>query len=391
MILKKEPMRVMNRLNLGIYGLFTILFLFVNCADAQKKKGNNSPLEYTITAKLSGDLVPTQVFLGELYNSRISVLDTSEQIQGDSVIQFKGQSNESLMGFIMLSERVRVPVVIEPGSHQEFVIQTKGQAIQYEVTGKGYEGSLKIRQILEENAKHEYELSKIENLFRSGQVSPAQGGEMQAQYSLIRKELDAMLLRELGNEAQPLASYFVFNAFLQEPDADQFKALLGAFETTLPNSKYYTEVQNKYRSISATLTGAVAPEINLPNPEGDSIKLSSLRGKVVLLDFWASWCRPCRMENPNVKKVYEKYKDQGFEIYAVSLDGDKQSWEGAIRADGLPWVHVSDLAKWSSVAAKTYQVRGIPYTVLLDPEGKILAKNLRGEQLEAFLEEYFKG
>ncbi|MCB0839237.1 MAG: TlpA family protein disulfide reductase [Bacteroidetes bacterium] len=130
------------------------------------------------------------------------------------------------------------------------------------------------------------------------------------------------------------------------------------------------------------MIGAVAPEISLPNPEGDTLRLSDFRGKIVLIDFWASWCGPCRRENPHVKKLYEKYKDQGFEILGVSLDRDKKSWVAAIEKDGLPWVHVSDLKYWQSVAARTYGVIAIPYTVLLDKEGKIAAKKLRGHQLE---------
>ncbi|MDW8289051.1 MAG: TlpA disulfide reductase family protein, partial [Flammeovirgaceae bacterium] len=112
----------------------------------------------------------------------------------------------------------------------------------------------------------------------------------------------------------------------------------------------------------------------------------SLRGKVVLIDFWASWCGPCRRENPNVVKLYEKYKHKGFEIYGVSLDRDRKAWIEAIKEDGLPWIHVSDLKFWQSEAAKLYNISAIPTTVLLDKEGKIIAKNLRGKALEEAIE-----
>lgn len=133
---------------------------------------------------------------------------------------------------------------------------------------------------------------------------------------------------------------------------------------------------------SAVKTGQVAPEISLPTPEGELMNLSQLRGKVVLVDFWASWCKPCRAENPNVVRMYNKYKDKGFEIYGVSLDRTKDAWLKAIEKDGLTWHHVSDLKFWNSEAAQTYGVRGIPYTVLLDKEGKIVAESLRGQALE---------
>jgi len=134
-----------------------------------------------------------------------------------------------------------------------------------------------------------------------------------------------------------------------------------------------------------------APEISLKNPEGEVIKLSSLKGKVVLLDFWASWCGPCRKENPNVVANYEKYKDQGFTIYSVSLDKNKEKWIKAIAQDNLSWIyHVSDLNGWSSAAGATYKINSIPASFLIDENGIIIAKNLRGPALEQKLEEVFK-
>jgi peroxiredoxin len=131
--------------------------------------------------------------------------------------------------------------------------------------------------------------------------------------------------------------------------------------------------------------GGEAPEIRQQTPTGGTVALSELRGKVVLIDFWASWCRPCRIENPNVKRVYSKYASKGFEILGVSLDRDQAAWVKAIKDDGLPWKHVSDLGFWNNAAAQEYGVQSIPYTVLVDREGKILDKGLRGEQLEARL------
>lgn len=137
--------------------------------------------------------------------------------------------------------------------------------------------------------------------------------------------------------------------------------------------------------------GVEAPLFAGPNPEGEEISLESLRGKVVLIDFWASWCGPCRRENPNVVKLYEAYKNKGFEILAVSLDKTKDRWVKAIAADKLTWLHISDLKGWKSKYAQQYGVSSIPQTVLLDREGKILARNLRGSALEAKLASIFSG
>lgn len=143
-------------------------------------------------------------------------------------------------------------------------------------------------------------------------------------------------------------------------------------------------------SMKKTAVGQVAPEIALPNPEGQVVKLSSLRGNYVLLDFWAKWCGPCRRENPNVVKAFNKYKDKGFTVFGVSLDRSKEDWLQAIQEDKLTWTHVSDLKYWQSEAAKTYNITGIPFSLLLDKEGKIIAKNLRGPALEEKLAEIFK-
>ena len=133
--------------------------------------------------------------------------------------------------------------------------------------------------------------------------------------------------------------------------------------------------------------GQQAPDISLPDLNGQIKTLSSLRGKVILVDFWASWCGPCRYENPNVVRLYQKYKEADFDILSVSLDDNKKAWMNAIEADGMEWNHVSDLMKWESTVIPVYQIDGIPMTYLLDKNGIIIAKNLRGAELATKLAE----
>jgi thiol-disulfide isomerase/thioredoxin len=166
----------------------------------------------------------------------------------------------------------------------------------------------------------------------------------------------------------------------QQPFVD---SMIVRFQQSLPNSRYTKHLASQVQKAGATAIGKLAPDVNLVTPEGKQLALSSLRGKYVLIDFWASWCGPCRQENPNVVRLYQKYKDKGFDIYSVSLDDSKDKWVKAIAADGLPWKHVSDLKGWKSAAGVAYGVESIPQTLLLDPKGHIVAKNLRGPELEA--------
>ena len=188
-----------------------------------------------------------------------------------------------------------------------------------------------------------------------------------------------------------LATLMFIDIFARDSHQELHAEVIKALHEKYPKQPIVAE-RYKVESSPATSTsiGALAPDLAFENPDGKIMKLSDLRGKVVLLDFWAAWCRPCRMENPNVVKVYNKYHEKGFEVYSVSLDKDKASWVKAIEADGLIWPnHVSDLGQWQSKAAKIYGVSSIPATFLIGKDGRIIAKNLRGAALENALKELF--
>lgn len=168
-----------------------------------------------------------------------------------------------------------------------------------------------------------------------------------------------------------------------------YKNYAALLKEEMPDVPIAQEFVKEVEQMSKLAVGQVAPDIALPNPDGEIVSLSSLRGSYVLVDFWAKWCKPCRMENPNVVRMYNKYNDQGFEVYGVSLDRKREDWLQAIEEDGLHWTQVSDLKFWNSKAAEIYNIKAIPFALLLDPEGVIIAKNLRGAALEEKLAEIF--
>ena len=148
-------------------------------------------------------------------------------------------------------------------------------------------------------------------------------------------------------------------------------------------------LEEEQKALAASWVGKVAPDFALPDVNGKEVRLSSFKGKYVLVDFWASWCRPCRAENPNVVSAYNQYKDKNFTVLGVSLDrpDGKADWVKAIKDDKLSWTHVSDLKFWESSVIPLYKFDGIPFNVLIDPEGKVIAEALRGPKLEAKLSE----
>ncbi len=222
----------------------------------------------------------------------------------------------------------------------------------------------------------------------SGDMETVQG--IQSQFVYLQNKNTSELKEMIWSMNNSIAAVFAVSYFQDEEAVFPFlDSLARRFETALPNSPYTASIVAKVNAMAVTAIGSVAPDIKLPSPEGDDLALSSLRGKYVLIDFWAAWCRPCRVENPTVVKAYNRFADKGFEVFGVSLDRKRDDWLGAIAADGLPWKHVSDLKYWNSEAAKRYKVSAIPATFLLDPEGRIIAKNLRGEALTAKLEEIF--
>jgi peroxiredoxin len=199
------------------------------------------------------------------------------------------------------------------------------------------------------------------------------------------------LYQQIGPRSYVLNPQEDFNYF-EKVDS----ALMANYPNSEPVKSLHSQVEEIRKQMEADKAGTErlavgnkAPEIALPTPQGDTVALSELRGNYVLLDFWASWCKPCRVENPNLVKAYKRFGNENFEIYQVSLDKNRKDWVNAIEKDNLDWYHVSDLKFWNSSAAQTYNIRSIPANYLLNTKGEIIDKNLRGDALQAKLNEIF--
>ncbi len=209
-------------------------------------------------------------------------------------------------------------------------------------------------------------------------------GKYQQAYNDLDAYITSRMKDEIKTHKQDIGVLMFLDVFPREQNAALHAEVITALHDKYPDHLIVQDRWNYMNSpANRVAIGAIAPDLEFPDPDGKMRKLSDLRGKVVLLDFWASWCGPCRRENPNVTKIYAQYHDKGFEVFSVSLDSDAASWKRAIEADKLVWPnHVSDLKKWQSQAAAIYGVRSIPSTFLLDKEGRIIQRDLRGADLE---------
>lgn len=240
------------------------------------------------------------------------------------------------------------------------------------------------------------ELETLRTAATSTEINDSVKNVSENQFRAKSKETENFLIHYADTTSSPSIALYIVGPILQgQANPQEMGALMISLSKRFSSHPGIQKIVKEYFDAnegnkSKSLVGSVAPEITLPDVNGNNFTLSSLRGKYVLVDFWASWCGPCRQENPNVVEAFNQFKNKNFTILGVSLDRSKGSWLDAIKADGLTWTHISDLKYWESAVVPMYNIEGIPFNVLIDPQGKIIADNLRGSDLQKKLSEVLK-
>lgn len=317
-------------------------------------------------------------------NGTVNVLGVS--ILRDGNIEFQGRVPEPVVATIMTSDRQgMIPLMLENTDYKVSVgaesIEVEGgveQAVLNQFNSLQRE-AMKQQQKIQADMKIAYEEgNQMRVAALSGQAQKFMQNMQKQQLELVDKNANTCA-----------AAYIVLTNGMRVPPEmlQKYYDLLG---DRAKMSIYGKVVAAQLTEFKKTAEGEIAPDFTVNTPEGKPVSLYGIKAKVKLVDFWASWCAPCRAENPNVIRLYKKYHDKGLEVLGVSLDDNKSKWVQAIMQDGLPWLNGSDLKGQASEIARVYNVRQIPYTLLLDENNRIVAKNLRGKELEKKIEELLK-
>ena len=314
-------------------------------------------------------------------------IDTATVDKGK--FSLKGAVSQIDVNFLFVEgTQVNVPFILEEGEIKATLYKDSLSAIKLGGTSSNDDLNVYRRETQNLAAAMNAVVQEAQEANRLGDNLLAQ--DLQQQYADLQEQLSTYETDFVTNNTDSYISALILERFLNQKTMpkNEVKELFANYSERIRSSKSGLNISNVINApVNPTAIGEIAPLFEGPTPTGERIALESLRGKVTIIDFWASWCRPCRIENPNLVRLYNRMHDKGLEIIGVSLDRNKASWERAIADDGLTWNHVSNLQYWSDPIAQLYSVRAIPAAFVLDREGRIVAKNLRGAQLDAKIEE----
>lgn len=383
-----------------ITALLILAILFAGCGDKK----------FTISGKLDGASTGTYIYLDRLGGMNLEPYD-SAMIADDGSFEFSGEIEFPEFFLLRMTESNFLTTLLEPG--ENMTLTAVADSIGYTAEVEGSQGTARMIEYdlrLQEAMK---ELQKLSQIYEENIDSPDLEqvmNDLDARAQVILNDMNEYTRNFIDENIESMVSLIALYKQITpqvyilniDKDLDYYKRVDSTLFALYPESEPVKTLHEQLETLLANLDaeaarqaktgiGAFAPEIALPNPEGDTVKLSSTRGQYVLLDFWAAWCPPCRTENPNLVELYKKYNQEGFEIYQVSLDQTREAWLNGIEEDKLgDWIHVSDLQYWSSSVVPLYGLESIPANYLLDTDGRIMASDLRGEVLTKKLAEIFE-
>ena len=350
------------------------------------------------------------VVLDELKSNNLIPVD-SVKISSDGTFSFKREIKQPSFYLLKSKENNFLTMLLEPG--EKITMKVHSDSLNFPISLKGSKGTELMTEYNKTLRVTIKKLTGLNSIYMQNQDKPELPKVIESLDSLAQiylAEINTYTKKYIDDNLKSLVSLVALyqqvapSVYVLNPvkDLKYFLKVDSSMFSRYPNFEPVISLHDQVKELSskvngttntapASASGALAPEISLPTPQGDTIKLSSTRGSVVLLDFWASWCAPCRKESPNLLNAYNMYHKKGFQIYQVSLDKTKDAWVKGIQDDHLEkWIHVSDVQYWNSIIVPLYKVESIPCNYLLDKEGRIIASNLRGEQLQIKLAEIFK-
>jgi peroxiredoxin len=375
--------------NLIMKNLFLLGFLFLIFSCSNESGSNAAPQSnYEISGKIVNAGASMPIYLDKLSYYGNQTLDTAI-LANDGSFAMKGKKNLQ-RGIYSLRVTPEKSWILIAGNNDKITLNADfNNPEALDVSGSE---NKKLNTFLAKVSGLRNSLQQYQNEYMMAQMS-GDGNKManaQNQYTTAVNDYNNTVKAMVDTSSSPLIALFAATML----NMDQYGAYLNEFSNKisaqLPDNDLAKEFVAKVKGETALSMGNKAPEFSLKTAKGEKISLNDVKGKVVLLDFWASWCRPCRIENPNVVRLYNQYKDKGFTVFSVSLDNNLEKWVNAIQQDGLTWpYHGSNLLGWQCPVAQQYKVNSIPNTFLLDKNGNIIGKNLRGVELENKLKELF--
>jgi len=361
--------------------LTIILFVAISALTACKDKSR-----FTINGKLTNADVKNKVYLyGMASNSMVLLDSTNLSAKGE----FKFTNTKPEADFFRVNYLTNEYIVIaKNGDEVEITADVNDKNQYYTITGG--DDAKKLGEFNDLKIRFQQKILAVSQEFEEKvAANPDKRNELLQQlspvYTNALNELNQAIIKFAMDNNKSLVSFYAIS--LVNPQGNE-KAMVDYAEKVDAGLKQHSAVKNfveKVSRLKSVQVGQPAPDFSITSINGKTVKLADYRGKYVLLDFWASWCGPCRAENPNVVKAYQTYNNRNFTVLGISLDKDKTAWAQAIKQDNLVWEHVGELMDFESPTARLYQVEAIPSSFLLDPQGKIIARDLRGADLDAFL------